>query len=401
MYLTTETLHDLMTSKSSEKTWIQYRFLLIYFIPKLSQKDLFSLLQRLPKEEKDILFRPGGIAKIIMPNPILKLFLPSTHVNNKYNDKKEELFSPISVIHTDRRELVTLRDTLVSLYTEMSSLFKLRNYGSDSVNDGVIQKSIKDDNFDTISSYKLLQNTVKKNLNGSFTTANNISSSFDTFPQDCSTEYVNKSHSPEEDNIRELLLDADKDISDTATSGNMIAIDNISRLRRKIFSMGNAVSRSFITPFQSVLPINKNPTLSMVNKNHDILSEAVTIMRNNYIKIASRSFFGALLTVIDSLSPVIIRTGITLSGLSGIGLLGYFGLIYFPIIPNNNRSRRLSFLSSYPSLSSNVFITLLSTILFGYSSAGIMCYMQSLLRRSYLNIKKEINNIYYESDDKH
>lgn len=399
MYITTETLHDLMVSKASGKSCFQYRFLLMYFIPSLTQKDLLSLLHRLPKKEKDLLFLPGGIAKIMMSHPILRFLLPPTYINNVHKNVKVGLLESHSASNIDVIEQISLRHTLVSIYSRICSFIKFREYKSSAVDNCKLHypTNFRDSNNNLF--LKALQNVLKKKPIQGLKIKNNISSN-QFICHGLSSKYNNiyRFNSIEYSRITGKGLNINKPISKYKICPYLPSIGNIFWLKEKKKIMENILYKCSTFSLRSMQP-KQTPLLYLTKINNDVLSDALSMMWSNYTKIASRSFLGASLTVIDYFSPLIIKLGLIVSSLSGIGLLAYFGQNFLLSKSHNNHLYHISSLSS-PRVNSGFSITLFSSMFFGFSSAGVIYYFRRLLKYSYFKARNDLNNVDFKPHDR-
>ena len=74
-YIATTTLHEFM---SDTTMFMEYRFLLLYFIPGLSEEQLMSFVQQLPDHRRQLLLNQGQIADIFLPEGLRRHLYPIT-----------------------------------------------------------------------------------------------------------------------------------------------------------------------------------------------------------------------------------------------------------------------------------------------------------------------------------
>ena len=74
-YIATTTLHEFM---SDTTLFMEYRFLLLYFIPGLSEEQLMSFVQQLPDDRRQLLLNQGQIADILLPEALRRHLYPIT-----------------------------------------------------------------------------------------------------------------------------------------------------------------------------------------------------------------------------------------------------------------------------------------------------------------------------------
>lgn len=80
-HLTETSIHDYMIQGKNELEEGDpsiYKYLLIYFIPGLSENDLKRLVEEIPISHREILLQPGGIAKMLLPEAVLNVLAPPT-----------------------------------------------------------------------------------------------------------------------------------------------------------------------------------------------------------------------------------------------------------------------------------------------------------------------------------
>lgn len=88
-YLTTTTLHEWMMSTEGSP-YMEYRYLLLYFIPGLTEPQLNALISRLPRRHRQLLMQPGGIARMLLPDRVTELLSPPDTIFEEYTIQEEE-----------------------------------------------------------------------------------------------------------------------------------------------------------------------------------------------------------------------------------------------------------------------------------------------------------------------
>ena len=78
--LTTTTIHEYMTDTSF---YMENRYLLLYFIPGLSEQQLMNLIQQLPDHRRRFLLEQGQIARLVLPSFIRDRLYP-LHIINEH-----------------------------------------------------------------------------------------------------------------------------------------------------------------------------------------------------------------------------------------------------------------------------------------------------------------------------
>ena len=119
-YLTSTTLHEWMTSTEGSP-YMEYRYLLLYFIPGLTESQLHHLLSRLPPRHRDLLFQPGGVARILLPPSLYTLLSPPppSYPESSFRQEEEEEEEP------------TVQDAIRGILGTVRELFP--NYSSPSL----------------------------------------------------------------------------------------------------------------------------------------------------------------------------------------------------------------------------------------------------------------------------
>jgi len=77
--LTTTILHDYMTDDSTTTTYVEGRFLLLYFLPGLTTQQRLAMAQNLPERHRDTVFSPGGMARYFLPDTVYRRLAPQCH----------------------------------------------------------------------------------------------------------------------------------------------------------------------------------------------------------------------------------------------------------------------------------------------------------------------------------
>ena len=114
-YLTSTTLHEWMTSTEGSP-YMEYRYLLLYFIPGLTEPQLQRLLLRLPPRHRDLLFQPGGIPRILLPPSLYNLLSPTPM-------EEQEEQSSLLAIQEQEQEPPTVQDAIQGILGTVRELF--------------------------------------------------------------------------------------------------------------------------------------------------------------------------------------------------------------------------------------------------------------------------------------
>lgn len=89
-YIRTTTLHEFM---SDSTMFMEYRFLLLYFIPGLSEDQLMGFVNQLPEHRRQLLLNQGQVADIFLPESIRSRLYPISEIEDEIQYEEQMLLA--------------------------------------------------------------------------------------------------------------------------------------------------------------------------------------------------------------------------------------------------------------------------------------------------------------------
>lgn len=406
-YLSETTVHSALTDSSS---FLENRFFLLYFIPGLSEEQVMGMVNRLPARHRDLLLGPGGMARMLLPENAWRMIDPNgpqrnaTTLNvqniNSVDSLEEEGVGTLGLpiiresadednfdVEESEQEEVTIQDAVQGLAHTAASLLFGRGNEDQEEEHTITYNSSEDD---------LYEERVADEVSNIAVDPSNLN---DLNWIDDQRRNTNANHSiGSEDDDSDIGID----ITPDAFTGHMSEgrLTRLARVLRLPISSPIEESSAMVTisstppttvttrrpvtlsrPTQGTDSTTPNNEELVVEQNleEQILSEAVSTMISNYSSAAAQSLTGLAHFAVEAAAPTIIRTGLTISSLSGAGLLGYISSRSGTTSPGDiifgGRQR------SAPQGGERYVITgLFSTFFVGIASVGTAYFMRNRAR---------------------
>lgn len=350
-FLTSTTLHDYMTGSGTDdgtddgnSFFEENRFLLLYFLPGITTEQKLRMVQDLPQRHRDTVFSPGGLARFVLPEGVYRRLAPrsmeaSQNVALPVDESSSQPI-PSAIVplnYDDDREVPT---------NEMS---QDRTYGDEGDMD--------------------LQSTTSSQEHGNITQP-----------------------------------DADDDA---------LAIRSANTLEKSPMALPQIIPMLINYASSRVLPQHLPPRGTLPTSQQrpedpieyeqrverEILSTAIYSVVETYSNTVSGLITDTTESVVEKSTPTIIRAGVALSSLSGLGLLGYFSNIMGAGIAGilMHKGRKTQIGGSYggvyrpDTMSGKMIVTGLVTTLFaGIFSTGSTVLLRSYVRKMAIARRKEM-----------
>jgi hypothetical protein len=358
-YLSETTVHSALTDSSS---FLENRFFLLYFIPGLSEEQVMGMVNRLPARHRDVLLGPGGMARMLLPENAWRMIDPNGPQRNAPNLNVQNVNSVDSLEEEDvgtlglpviresadeadfdveesEQEEVTIQDAVQGLAHTAASLLFGRGNEDQEEEHAIAYNSSEDD---------LYEERVADEVSNIAVEASNLNDLNWIDDQRRNTNANSSIGSEDEDS------DIGIDITPDAFTGDMSEgrLTRLARVLRLPISSPTEESSALVRTRNASVIISSTPPTTVTtrlpvtpsrptqgtdsttpnneelaleqNLEEQILSEAVSTMMTNYSSAAAQSLTGLAHFAVEAAAPTIIRTGLTISSLSGAGLLGYF-----------------------------------------------------------------------------
>jgi len=281
--LTETTLHEWMIDDTAA---LEYRFLMLYFIPGLSPAQIDSLVNRLPSRHRNILRRPG-LGHLLFNDQTMSNLLGNSTPSLA---SQPPITRPLSIMDEHNNALLLEDDPRDDVG------------GADATNDLDWGEEDEDDRV-PMRSFTAGEVTAQTTSTTPATTT--TSTTAGTRPQ----LQRHEDNHLEEDDHSELGL--------SVSAETAVGQPSRQRRRRRTHSVGGASSRSLLTGLVPDFDFTDE-----VEQEGDVLSDAMTVAVTSMISTAASTMLQGLDTVVDTvLAPALIRAGTSLSVIAaGVGV---------------------------------------------------------------------------------
>ena len=375
------TLHEWMTDPAF---FMEYRYLMLYFIPGLDPAQLDALVDRLPERHRNVLRQPGYMSSMT----------PASVRRALVNDEGGNNASENALVPASNSEAAARDGARRQLFAECQSDSSSRDGDSISSTDnsvGAYQPS-------TSQLWADIAATVTGVLQGSAGGQGRLDAIQEEGEND---DISSRSGSVESGVVIEQIPSEDESDEQHPTIPPTVTVDDTSVASPEPMQQQQRLIAAPRTP---------QPTQTAEEEQQvegDILNDAVAAMTNNYINAATEAATNTVRDVtvgaVEYLTPGIVRLGFGTSFLSGLGLFGGYYMNFVRGHPMGWRRPvpRLIGGSGAPSggtgereamTTTARYITygLMSSAFGGAASAGFMLLIRSGVRRS-LAAQRESN----------
>ena len=278
--LTETTLHEFMIDPS---TFLEYRYLLLYFVPGLTPEQLEGIIRNLPPRRRDTLLRPG-YARALMPDSVMGALLPPVAPSGEeqLGEAETRMLIQRGVVENAAeegrgQEEATMQDAINGLFGTVSSAFLNSRMP-------VIQEEMEDLN---------LQDDDAISLPPIATVAVNV--------------------------VREVPRDLVWPVDDAAsTFGGESEDEAIVQMRTHSVELVHPQD----TSSEERQLLNQRELESEQSLEEQLLSGAMSRMVENYTSSFRTAVTDFTRNLVQRIAPIAMRVGISVSYSSGLGLLG-------------------------------------------------------------------------------
>ena len=371
------TLHEWMTDPAF---FMEYRYLMLYFIPGLDPAQLDALVDRLPERHRNVLRQPGYMSSMT----------PASLRRALVNDEGGSNANGNAVVPTSNSDISARDGARRQLFAEGRSDASSRDgdsIGSDN-SVGAYQPS-------TSQLWADIAATVTGVLQGSAAGQGTL----DVIHEEGENDDVSsRGNSVESGVVIEQIPSEDESDEQLPAIPPTVTVDDT----------------SVATPEQQQLATAPQtpPTTPTAEEEQqvegDILNDAVAAMTNNYINAATEAATNTIRDVtvgaVEYLTPSIVRLGFGTSFLSGLGLFGGYYMNFVRGHPmgwrrpvprligsNGNSSGGTGEREAMTTTARYITYGLMSSAFGGAASAGFMLLVRSGVRRS-LAAQRESND---------
>jgi len=365
------TLHEWMTDPAF---FMEYRYLMLYFIPGLDQAQLDALVDRLPERHRNVLRQPGYMSSMT-PTSLRRVLVNDEGGNNANENALVPVGSNDAPPDGPRRQLFA---------NSQRNASSRESNGVSSDNNGIAYEPSTSQLWADITA------TVTGVLQGSAATQGTLDAIEE---EDYASDDVSSSSASVESGV---VIDEtnERDDEQRPAIPPTVTVDDTS-----------VASPESMRQQQQRAPAPRTPQLTQTAEEEqqvegDILYDALAAMTNNYISSATEAATNSIRDVavdtVEYLTPGIVRLGIGTSFLSGLGLLGgyYMNFVHGHPMGWRRPIPRLIGGSSAPSGGNSereamtttaryVTYGLMSTAFGGAASAGFMLLIRSGVRMSF------------------
>jgi len=457
--LTTTTLHDYLIDDTGT-SYSEFSYLLLYFLPGITTQQRITMAHNLPQRHMDTVFAPGGIARLILPHNIYQLLTPpnthihASHPNPNANDivthddsSSLPITSAVAHIHNAspprcrNRATIGSRRQLIEGDTG-TGIGGVRDYAHDTnAISSHLSLTVIDEHDNGESRIERQQitphNNDSENENGRspvtmrdafaglvHTTANLVfgeampqTSATITAPsqEDEGTFYIENdllqdmSYGDESDMVDQSITSSTA--HDNSTSRTDDGVDAVTSQTESALEDSPTALPQIIPLLMNSLTSHSSPRLLPSTSQHpereievqqnNILSTAISTMVETYSNTATGILTDTAETIVEANAPMVIRAGVTLSSISGIGLLGYLSNLTYGItgggasVGRALQRRRSDGVGEFGrnTTSGRLVVTgLATTLLAGVFSAGSAVLLRSYVRRMAAARREEVSD---------
>ena len=376
------TLHEWMTDPAF---FMEYRYLMLYFIPGLDQSQLDALVDRLPERHRNVLRQPGYMSSMT----------PASVRRALVNDESGNNASANALVPAGNNDTAARDGARRQLFAESQSDSSSRN--GDSISSS--ENSVDAYQPSTSQLWADIAATVTGVLQGSAGGQGQLAAIQEEGEND---DVSSRSDSVESGVVIEQIPSEDESDEQHPAIPPTVTVDDTSVASPEPVQQQQRLITAPLTP---------QPTQTAEEEQQvegDILNDAVAAMTNNYInaatEAATNTIRDATVGAVEYLTPGIVRLGFGTSFLSGLGLFGGYYMNFVRGHPMGWR-RPVPRLIGGSGTSSGGndgreamtttarYITygLMSSAFGGAASAGFMLLIRSGVRRS-LATQRESND---------
>lgn len=429
-YLMNTSLHEAMTDDSN---FLENRWYLLYFIPGLTPEQVSSMVARLPARHREMAHGPGGIARLALPDSVFRLIAPpnaiggdgQSHVNPppgtrtrgiggsgqqghvlRITDGEEPVVLPVieeigSSEEEDLEEEVTMQDAVRGIIGNARAIIGVGD-NTPEINaantDDSQQTDFNDLHWGDSNDTDRMENTrVEVHIvddSDSETSDLGLDVSTDAFSGGMSDGQLSRlgrmlglrRPPSEEQSTPPSPPNRSRQIQLPASVTASRAID----ISHSLSDLPNLPSND---SGEGVEEEDEATIEEQQLVEGDLINEAISTMFNNLTTNASDTIINTTVSVVESVTPTMIRTGTRLSSIASVGLLGMFASSNMQPISVMGRtvggssSRRLGEGRG----EGLVMRGLLSTLVMGGISVG-SAYATRFFTRRYLKAKRALGN---------
>lgn len=357
-YLSETTVHSALTDSSS---FLENRFFLLYFIPGLSEEQIMSMVNRLPARHRDVLLGPGGMARMLLPENAWRRIDPNGQQQRMPNLEVQHVTSldsledegvglhesgghiglPViregadeSNLDAEESQEVTFQDAVEGLAHTAASLLLGRGNEDQEEEYTIAYNSSEDDMYEDRVTSEVSNIPVDvSNLNDLNWTDDRRDRNSNSIDSEDEGSDLGIDISPDAftGDMSEGRLTRLARVLHLPTSSRTGDSSALVRRRSTSVALSNTPPTTVTTRSPSIPsrptgdtnnnPLNNEELVREHNLEEEILSDAVTTMIRNYSSAASQSLTSLAHATLETAAPTILRAGIAVSSLSGLGLL--------------------------------------------------------------------------------